>query len=546
MKLFICLALIFAVLASASRVLKSASEETRRNPFWKPDGKFIPATKQIELTFAVKQRNFQMLDHMLLQISSPKSPKYGQQLTLEQVNRLSSPTNESIEKVVNFLKSHDINKYEYSSGFIRVTVPVSVANKILDTNYHSYTNSRTGQTVLRVDRYSLPSEVASVLDFVAPTTNFPFSALPTPRLSARDRAVQAYQNTPDSLRELYAVGAVQGHNNHTARQTVTAFLNQYYEERDLQNFYKTYYPLLYGTPISNVVGPNGNLGGIEASLDVDYMTTLGSGVPTEFWSFAGEQPDNPENEPFLDWLYYLGNQTDIPYVFSTSYGEDEVSVDYDYADRMNFEFMKNGLRGVTFLFASGDSGVGSAFGACTTYTPQYPSDSPYVTAVGGTTNLNPEIGVGLSSGGFSNRWEQPSWQTEAVTNYLKTNTQLPNANLYNASGRGFPDIAAQATNFAVVCDGATFPAVAGTSCASPTAGGIFGLVNDARIAAGKSPMGFLNPFIYENPELFTDILSGNNPGCGTNGFYASSGWDPVTGWGTLNYTKIVTAALALP
>ena len=29
-----------------------------------------------------------------------------------------------------------------------------------------------------------------------------------------------------------------------------------------------------------------------------------------------------------------------------------------------------GLRGISFLFASGDSGVGSAFGACTTFTPQ--------------------------------------------------------------------------------------------------------------------------------------------------------------------------------
>jgi hypothetical protein len=127
----------------------------------------------------------------------------------------------------------------------------------------------------------------------------------------------------------------------------------------------------------------------------------------------------------LDFLYYLGNSTDIPFVFSTSYGEDEVSVSLDYATRMNEEFMKQvvvnrliirqtvysvhhiififlflifkcffisficsfffyyylcfplyadsvtkGLRGVSFLFASGDSGVGSAFGSCTTFTPQ--------------------------------------------------------------------------------------------------------------------------------------------------------------------------------
>lgn len=29
-------------------------------------------------------------------------------------------------------------------------------------------------------------------------------------------------------------------------------------------------------------------------------------------------------------------------------------------------------------------------------------------------------------------------------------------------------------------------------------------------------------------EAFNDIRSGNNPGCGTEGFTAASGWDPLT------------------
>jgi len=37
--------------------------------------------------------------------------------------------------------------------------------------------------------------------------------------------------------------------------------------------------------------------------------------------------------------------------------------------------------------------------------------------------------------------------------------------------------------------------VAGTSAASPTAGGIFGLLNDKRLAAGKASLGFLNPLL---------------------------------------------------
>ena len=38
-------------------------------------------------------------------------------------------------------------------------------------------------------------------------------------------------------------------------------------------------------------------------------TTI-SGVPTEFWSFAGSAPDNKENEPFLDWMVMVSKTSD--------------------------------------------------------------------------------------------------------------------------------------------------------------------------------------------------------------------------------------------
>jgi len=68
-------------------------------------------------------------------------------------------------------------------------------------------------------------------------------------------------------------------------------------------------------------------------------------------------------------------------------------------------------------------------------------------------------------------------------------------------------------------------------------------VNDRLVAAGKSPLGFLNPFLYANPDAFNDITTGSNPGCGTNGFEAAPGWDPVTGLGTPNFPKLLAAAL---
>ena len=99
-------------------------------------------------------------------------------------------------------------------------------------------------------------------------------------------------------------------------------------------------------------------------------------------------------------------------------------------------------------------------------------------------------------------------------------------------------------------------------------GAILTLVNDARLALRKSPIGFINPVIYSTlSDDFNDITSGGyvlfsrhlkvliiylfifnalrNQGCGTKGFTAVPGWDPVTGLGTPDFAKLVTSWLLL-
>merc|ERR1711991_365313 len=214
-------------------------------------------------------------------------------------------------------------------------------------------------------------------------------------------------------------------------------------------------------------------------------------------------------------------------------------------ERLNDEFKVVGLRGVSILFASGDSGVGT--GGCPNgvFSPDWPSTSPYITSVGGTKLGFLETGTERvwsdSGGGFSNHFPTPAWQQSAVHNYItKYASGLPPGAYWNATGRAYPDIAAFASGFIVVVGGVPVP-IDGTSCSCPSASSVFSLVNDHLLNKGQPALGPLNQWIYKNAAAFNDITEGSNVGCaGQDGFPAAPGWDPVTGNGSPLYTKMIS------
>ncbi|TVY30670.1 Tripeptidyl-peptidase sed1 [Lachnellula hyalina] len=260
-------------------------------------------------------------------------------------------------------------------------------------------------------------------------------------------------------------------------------------------------------------------------------------------------------------------------VISTSYGYNEADLTAAYETRQCNEYMKLGLAGTTFLYSSGDYGVAGNSGQCCTkakcaggtynsgtsgtFNPAFPATCPYVTSVGATqikpntlvTATAPEEAcqtVIYSGGGFSNVFAMPSYQSAAVASYYTSHKPSFTATQYNNSQavRGYPDVSANGANYVVAVDG-TLSLVYGTSASAPTFGSVITLINEQRIAANKSVVGFINPTVYANPSAFNDITSGGNEGCGTAGFTAVAGWDPVTGLGTPNYPKLLAAFLAL-
>jgi len=520
-------------------------------PGWQDVGP-APKDQLLELTFAVRQQGLEELEQTLLRVSSPSSADYGQHLSNEEVQQLTAPKEEHLKAVETYLRQHSLEprRATPNGDLILATAPVEVAERMLSTTYERMAH-RSGVEVTRaLSGYQLPAQVAAAVDFVAPTTHLP--GVQRPKVPSSENVSNLGFNSPKNLRSLYNIGSVEGKAENN-RQAVTAFLEQGYGERSLKMFWHMFCGgITCGKGEPKLIGDaTGGSAGTESMLDIETITGVAGNVASEFWGFSGRSPDNPQNEPFMKWLEKLSStgDADVPKIFSTSYGEDEGSWSYVAGQRLNAEFQKAGVRGISLLFASGDSGPNCKKGR---FTPNGPASSPWVTAVGGTSpgkdwpkpGSDAEHAIGLSSGGFSDYWPMPAWQKEAVAKYLKQ-SGLPERSLgYNISGRAFPDIAAQATNFFVYA-GFPEPGVAGTSCASPAAAGVFALLNDLRMQEGKSSLGFLNPLIYEKASAFYDVTAGaSRSSCGE--WPAKPGWDAATGVGTPDYKELAKAVVALP
>ena len=320
--------------------------------------------------------------------------------------------------------------------------------------------------------------------------------------------------------------------------SVAEFLGQYYNPNDLDAFFKLMGVREWETRQKlSLIGENlpmaGSVLGGEAQLDIQYITSLAANVSTFFWSVPSIELATRQ-EPFLDWLMQLEDTDDaeIPLVHSVSYSDDAKTMPTWFKRRVNEEFMKLALRGITVLVASGDDGVSGSFVAehgmkyCGVNREEFPSSSPWVTSVGGTQLAQENVpvcgyasekvmvqcphdgevvctsdkGGGITSGGgFSSDFPRPWYQHEAVEYYLQqTDNPIPSQDklTYNKSGRGYPDLAAISSNYLVLM-GEDLQAMSGTSASTPLIAAMVARWNEDRLQHGLPPLGFLNPVIYQ-------------------------------------------------
>ncbi|RDX46449.1 family S53 protease-like protein [Lentinus brumalis] len=525
----------------------------------------------LTLRLALAQSDPKGLIDALYRVSDPASPTYRHWLSKEQVAQFVAPKAEAAETVNAWLEENGLSATSSSAAgdWISFQVPVNKANELFGAEYNVYVHQESGTQVVRTLSYSLPASLQPHIDLVHPTISFPDIKLETSTTQAKrfiddvpERLIKpAHANstvcsqgtTPACVQELYNISAAPVRNNVTLGVSVfygnephyaylTTFLENYRTDVDASKTNYTFVGWDGGVDTQNPFAT------AEGDLDIQYTVGVATGAYVTSYQEGGNVTDGVSG--FLDEALFLNALDDsgLPQVLSTSYAYFENNWDFDVTDKICQAYAQLGARGSTLVFATGDAGAGCDFITNTTdFGPNFPASCPYITAVGGTSGYYPEVGWTGSSGGFSNYFARPWYQDTAVSAYLdKIAGTDPNAGRYNASGRGFPDLALKADNYTVY-DAGYWLHVFGTSASCPVFASMITLLNDRLISAGKPTVGFLNPWLYsEGSKVFTDVTAGSSSiRCSDDDplrvLNATEGWDPVTGLGTPDFDRLLDA-----
>lgn len=201
-------------------------------------------------------------------------------------------------------------------------------------------------------------------------------------------------------------------------------------------------------------------------------------------------------------------------------------------------------KGIAVVTGSGDTGPIIAPGATTQQT-DYPAADPIVTAVGGTLMTlgnsgnrlipdiawGPDIGGGASGGGVSTMFKQPTWQ-RGVTGTSSSGRSYPDFSMNGAVSSSL--LIAITAQLGTGSEEIVYLPIGGTSEAAPLFAGVAALAT--QVSGKRLPN--INRALYSMARNrpangIADVVQGNNTYGDVTGFPARTGFDLVTGVGTV-------------
>ena len=459
----------------------------------------------------------------------------------------------SIEDEIKLVEDWAIanNLTVFESGADIATVKVQGTNEQFNTLFNIILKTVTddGRTYLtHTGEITLPGEINDVVARVGGLDNTIFARVchsqPVVAGSGPDlpitASVASYPNksitNPQSIARAYDAPDGTGIGQRIACLS-SAPLTGYLESDVMQNFdtYGVARPTLYEVSVNGYTNP-GAFASLEADLD---LMALGSMAPSAtlitYWCGA-------TSTAFVDCVNTVAADTTYnPSILSISYTF--YGGDYTFLESA---FTACIVKGILIFVATGDRGGNNTVG-------HYLGTSPQVIAVGGTalylsgdpsstTNnaWQAEVADPISGGGLSTVHSLPTWQGSPSRYYttMSSGGTLGSPTLLGV--RGYPDVCA-------VCDGYTsfltyrsphYYYVGGTSMSAPVVAGLFARLN--KLLGRRIQFAEIMMLLYNNSDnICRDVvLSNNAQAYGTNGYNTTTGWDAVTGLGSIKFTAV--------
>jgi uncharacterized repeat protein (TIGR03803 family) len=504
-----------------------------------PVARLEPA-RTLELGIALPLRNRETLTNVLQELYDPASTNYHQYLSANEFAQQFGPTEKDYEAMKAFAKVNGLTVTGVHPNRTLLEVSASVADieKLFHVALRVYQHPKEARTFYAPDAepfIDAPVKVLSVSgldDFIMPrpmnlVTNFD---------NLSDATAYATGSGPrgDFIGKDFRVAYAPGVSLDGAGQSVGLFELDGYNRADIRAYENL--AGLPDIPVTNVlVGTATGISGgnnVEVALDIEVVISMAPGVSNVIvYEGRATAPNGVLNRMATD---NLAKQLSCSWGFGSPIDPAREQILMQYA-----------AQGQSFFQASGDLGAWTG-----NITP--PSSDPWATVVGGTslTTTSPggawsaETVWSSSSGGFDTNYTIPVWQQGVASA----------TNQGSAQYRNIPDVAALADIIIfLVANNGQHAKVGGTSASAPLWAAFNALVNEQAAAAGRPPVGFLNPALYsvgKGPAYsvaFHDITSGNNTNSSSpNRFFATPGYDLCTGWGTPTGSNLINVLLDPP
>ncbi len=492
----------------------------------------LPGTQRLSLAISLPLRNEAELDELLQEIYDPQSPNYHRYLSVQEFSSRFGPAESDYAAVLNFAHANGLEVIDTAANRMVLDVEGPAAN--IESAFHVtmniYQHPTEGRTFYAPDREP-SAELDVKLLHVSGLDNY---TLPTAKNIRPSQASQAISKATgsgpggqfigsDMRAAYYGSGSLTG-----TGQSVGLFELAGYELSDVQNYFNKLKQPLH-VPVTGVSLNGAPLGcklpkcdDSEQSLDIEMSIAMAPGLDSVI-VYVGKNDVSIFNQMAAD-------NTARQLSCSWGWGDDESSLDPI--------FKEMSAQGQSVFVATGDQGSSTAADVI------WPSDDPYVTAVGGTDlATNGPGGTWKSETGWNGSAGMPSKNKVPIPSYQKLAGVINSQNNGSKQYRNIPDVAAEANTNQWSCyDRGCSGGNGGTSFAAPQWAGLTALANQQAVSGGASTLGFLNPSLYgigvgsSYDNDFHDITEGSN-----GKYSAVTGYDLVTGWGSPQGPNLIDA-----